>query len=196
EFNKFNPQFTVNNRGELVRIYDEPTFSRIDAEWREHFKLPFWTHTLSARLRGGTILGPTQDDFFDFYVGGLIGMRGYPYYALGGNEVATLNVTYRFPILEEIDFRVLHLTFGRLYGALFGEFGNAWNGTQTKLRDFKSNAGFEVRLESWSFYAYPTKIFFGGAYGFDRFTRIINEEPFTYGKEWRFYFGVLFDFEV
>ena len=196
EFNKFNPQFTVNNRGELVRIFDEPTFSRIDAEWGEYFKLPFWTHTLSARLRGGTILGPTQDDFFDFYVGGLIGMRGYPYYALGGNEVATLNVTYRFPILEEIDVRVLHLTFSRLYGSLFGDFGNAWNGTQTKLRDFKSDAGFEVRLETWSFYAYPTRIFFAGAYGFNHFTQIINEESFTYGKEWRFYFGVLFDFEI
>ncbi|MEE9187142.1 MAG: biopolymer transporter Tol [Bacteroidota bacterium] len=196
EFNKFNPRFDVNDRNELVRIYDEPTFSRIDAEWWEHFKLPHWKHTLSARLRGATILGPTQDDFFDFYIGGLIGMRGYPYYALGGNEAATLNLTYRFPVLEEIDIRFLHLTFNKLYGSFIGDFGNAWNGTQTKLSEFKFSAGFELRLESWSFYTYPTRVFFGGAYGFDRFTRIINEEPFTYGKEWRFYFGVLFDFEI
>lgn len=195
EFNKFNPRFAVNSRGELVRVYDEPTFSRVDAEWREHLKLPYWKHTLSLRLRGATILGPQQDDFFDFYVGGLVGMRGYPYYALGGNEVATLNVMYRFPILEKMDLRILHFSFDRLYCAFFGDFGNAWNGTQTKLSDFKSNAGFEIRMESWSFYAYPTRIFFGGAYGFDRFTRIINEQAFTYGKEWRFYFGVLFDFE-
>ena len=196
EFNKFNPRFEVNNRGELVRIYSQPRFSRLEGEWREYLKLPFWSHTLAVRLRGATILGPQEDDFFDFYAGGLIGMRGYPYYSLGGNEVATLNLTYRFPILDDIDVRVFQFFFDKLYGSFFGDFGNAWNGTQTRLGDFKSDAGFELRLESWSFYAYPTRIFFGGAYGFDRFTRFINEQPFTYGKEWRWYFGVLFDFEI
>jgi hypothetical protein len=56
----------------------------------------------------------------------------------------------------------------------------------------------EVRLDANSFYALPTKIFFNAAYGLDRFSQFIRfqNETVTYGKEWRFYLGVLFDFNV
>ena len=56
--------------------------------------------------------------------------------------------------------------------------------------------GFELRLESFSFYQYPTRIFFSGAYGLDRFNRTFNNDEVTYGKEWRFYFGILFGFDL
>jgi hypothetical protein len=66
------------------------------------------------------------------------------------------------------------------------------------LRSFKTDAGAELRLESFSFYAYPTRVFFSAAYGFSRFDRFIPRlnQTVTYGKEWRFYFGVLFGFDV
>jgi hypothetical protein len=64
------------------------------------------------------------------------------------------------------------------------------------LRNLKKDVGFELRLESFSFSMYPTRIFFSGAYGIDRFTRTFNSLPVTYGREWRWYFGVLFDFDL
>jgi len=39
----------------------------------------------------------------------------------------------------------------------------------------KPMAGAELRLESFSFYSYPTRIFFSAAYGFDRFDHFVPE---------------------
>ena len=198
EFNKFNPDnaYEIKN-GTVVPLYKQFRFHRLEVNWREHFALPGWKHTLSAHVRSGTILGPPVHNFFDFYIGGLAGIKGYPFYALGGNEIGSLTFTYRFPIFEKIDLRILHLYFDKLYGAFFVEAGDGWNGTP-RGNKFKRDAGFELRLESFSWYSYPTRIFFSGAYGFDRFDRLIefNNTTITYGQEWRFYFGVLFGFDL
>lgn len=197
EFSRFNPTYQVNERNELVRVYERPKYHRFELDWREHIQLPGWNHTLSARVRGGSILGPAVNRFFDFYIGGLDGMRGYPFYSLSGNEVVSLNLAYRFPLWESIDLRLLHLYFDKLYLSVFGDIGDGWAGV-LKGNKFKRDVGFEVRLESFSWYTYPTRIFFSGAYGLDRFTRFIdfNNTTVTYGKEWRLYFGILFGFEL
>jgi outer membrane protein assembly factor BamA len=154
-------------------------------------------HTLSLSLRGASILGPRVDEFFDFYAGGLIGMKGYPFYALGGNEIAVVGLEYRFPLVHNIDARLLQIYFDKLYASVYGNIGNAWTGTVPPLKQFVTDAGLELRLETFSWYAYPTRIFFNAAYGFDSFERFIRSRSQTvrYGKEWRFYFGVLFGFD-
>jgi outer membrane protein assembly factor BamA len=169
----------------------------VELNWREHLPFFFKKHTLTFSARGGTILGPEVDEFFDFYAGGLVGMKGYPFYALGGNEMAVLGMTYRFPLISNIDVRVLQLYFDKLYGALFADIGDAWIGKVPSLRQFKTDAGVELRLESFSFYSYPTRFFFSAAYGFDKFRKHVRSRDVdvTYGKEWRFYFGVLFGFD-
>jgi hypothetical protein len=171
------------------------SFHKVELKYLESFSFPGWSHTLSFHLRGGTIFGPEVPDFFNYYAGGLIGMRGYPYYAIGGNDLAVVNLTYRFPLWENIDLRFMQLYFDKLYASFHTDYGNAWNGTPS-LSSFKKDAGFELRLESYSFYAYPTRIFFNGTYGFDAFTYSRKNVNASYGKEWRFYFGVLFGFDV
>lgn len=197
EFSKFNStgDYEVTSFGLRPR-YTHFRFHRLEASWREHLPAPDRRHTLTVSLRGGNIFGPPVDDFFDFYVGGLIGMKGYPFYSVGGNKFALLNLTYRFPLFQDIDRRVLHFYFDKLYLALYADYGDAWSSDAARLQDFKKDAGTELRLEGFSFYAYPTRVFFNASYGFDRFTRTINGVPFTYGKEWRLYFGVLFGFEL
>ncbi len=196
EFNKYNPELVYDeDENILYTDYDRPRFHRVEGEWREHY--PLSRHqTLSARLRGGSILGKEVDDFFNFYIGGLMGMQGYPFYSLGGNEYASLNLTYRFPILEGIDFRIAQMQFERLYVSVFADIGDAWTGSFPGIDELKRNVGFELRLESFSFYSYPTRIFFSAAYGFDEFTRVFRNEPVTYGKQWNFYFGILFGFDL
>jgi Tol biopolymer transport system component len=197
ERNRFNPngEFEVRN-GFLEPVFQDFNFHRVEGAWNEHLSLPIRWHTLSLSARGGSILGPAVDDFFNFYVGGFAGMRGYPFYALGGNEYMTAQLAYRFPIARAINFRVLQFYFTKLYGSVFTDVGMAWNGTPPPLKQWKSDAGFELRLESFSFYVYPTRIFVSGAYGFDRFSRTINNIEVTYGREWRFYLGILFGFEL
>jgi Tol biopolymer transport system component len=170
------------------------TVRRAELRYTEHLALPYWKHTFSMSLRAGTVFGRKLPDFFDFYAGGLVGMKGYPFYSISGNEIITLNVAYRFPIWENIDFRIFHLYFDRLYGEFHADLGNAWNGTPD-IKDFKRDIGFELRLDAFSWYAYPTRVFFNGTYGLDTFTYNRRNVTATYGKEWRFYFGVLFGFD-
>lgn len=195
QFSKFNPDNRYDNQGRP--IYEWFRFHRIEMNWREHVKLPRWKHTLTAEVRAGSIFGPSVNDFFDFYVGGLAGMKGYSFYSLGGNEMASFNLTYRFPLWNHIDLRVLHLTFDKLYAAVYADVGDAWTGPLAGNK-YKRDAGVELRLESFSWYAFPTRIFFNASYGFDRFERFIsfNNTVVPYGHEWRFYFGILFGFEL
>ncbi|HEX9614573.1 MAG TPA: biopolymer transporter Tol, partial [Bacteroidota bacterium] len=197
EANDFNPEGEYKiESGVAVPQYQKFFFHRAEMVWNEHLALPWDRHTLSLSLRGAGILGKTVDSFFDFYAGGVLGMKGYPFYALGGNTNATANVTYRFPISRTLNFRILQFYFTKLFASAFYDFGNAWSGSMPEWRDWKSDAGFELRLESFSFYAYPTRFFFSGAYGFNEFEKTFSGVKVGYGKEWRFYFGVLFGFEL
>jgi hypothetical protein len=198
ELNKFNGdgEYEVTSSG-LRPVYKTVNFTRLELNWRQSIPFFFKNHTLTASVRGGTILGPPVDEFFDFYGGGLVGMKGYPFYALGGNELAVLGMAYRFPIVNNIDIRFLQFYFDKLYGSFYGDFGNAWTDGNPALKQFKSDAGFELRLESFSFYSFPTRVFFNASYGFNQFDKYIRarNETVTYGKEWRFYFGILFGFD-
>ncbi|MGH2575002.1 MAG: biopolymer transporter Tol, partial [Ignavibacteria bacterium] len=158
------------------------------------------SHSIGFRLRGGTIFGPQQDNFFDFYASGFPGMKGYTFYALGGNEYFTANLTYRFPIAEGLDFKFLQLYFDKIYFSIYGDAGNAWNGRAVKLKDFKKDVGAELRLQAFSWYVYPTSFAFNAAYGIDEFERVFpsttgENKIVKYGKEWRFYFTMLFGFD-
>ena len=197
EMNKFNPDGHYDFSSGIPRaLYAPVDFQRVELGWAEHIALPFEKQTLSLTFSWGSILGPAVDNFFDFYAGGFAGMRGYPFYAIGGNEMATVQLNYRFPLSTNLDFRFLQFYFKKLYASVFADIGSAWTGEVPQSDQWRKDAGFELRLETFSFYAYPTRIFFSGAYGFDRFTRTVNVTDVTYGKEWRFYLGVLFGFEI
>ena len=196
EFNKFNSEgeYLVED-GILKPKYSDFNFHRVELNSKLHF--PLWeNHTLTLRLRGGTILGPAVPDFFDFYLGGLIGMKAYPFYAVSGNEIAWANLTYRFPLFRNIDARAGHLYLDKIYLSVYGDLGNAWTGDFPELDTFKKGAGTELRVQMSSYYLFPTSFFLNAAYGFDKFSRIVNDETVTYGKEWRFYGGVLFGFDI
>jgi len=203
ELNKFGSTDSLGYRryefteSGIRPLYDRINFTRVELNWKEYLPFFFRNHTLTLSIRGATILGPPVDEFFDNYAGGLIGMKGYPFYSLGGNDLAVAGLSYRFPLVNNIDLRLLQLYFDKLYASVYADVGNAWTEKVPTLRDFKTDAGVELRLESFSFYAYPTRIFFNAAYGFDRFDRLVKSrnEVVTYGREWRFYFGVLFGFD-
>lgn len=200
ELNKFNADGSYDpqqlQQGVLAPLYLNLNFTRVELNWREHFPFFFKNHSLTFKLRGGSILENTVDDFFDFYAGGLVGMKGYPFYSIGGNELAVAGLEYRFPLVENIDVRFLQFYFDKFYASFYGDFGNAWNGKTTRLRDFKGDAGVELRLESFSWYSYPTRMFFNASYGLNEFEKDVRGTPVKYGKEWRFYFGMLFGFDL
>ncbi|MEX1140460.1 MAG: biopolymer transporter Tol [Bacteroidota bacterium] len=197
ETDKFNPDGEYDfSSGLPVPQYQRFVLHRAEIQWNEHMALLWKRHTFTVGIRAAGIIGKTADSFFDDYAGGVLGMKGYPFYALGGNTIGTASFVYRFPLATRLDFRILQFYFTKLYGSVFYDVGNAWTGAMPSFKDWKTDAGFEFRLESFSFYAYPTRFFFSGAYGFDQFQKTFSGVQVQYGKEWRFYFGILFGFEL
>jgi len=196
EFNDFNEsgEYTVED-GLLKPQYSNFNFHRLELKTGLFMPL-FDSHTFNTTLRLGSILGPQQPDFFDFYLGGLLGMKAYPFYAVSGNEVAWLNFTYRFPLFRNIDTKIGHLYIDKMFLSFNADIGNAWNGDLPELNQFKKGVGAELRIQLNSYYLFPTSIFFNASYGFDEFNRVVNDETVTYGKEWSFYGGILFGFEI
>lgn len=196
ELNKLNSDGTYEFRdGFLVPVYKKFNFLRLELGWNEYIPLRLKNHSLGLILKYGSILGKPVDEFFNFYSGGLVGMRGYSFYSLGGNEFLTLKILYRFPIFDDLSTQIFHVGVQRIYGSFFFDFGNAWD-DGTKLKDFKKDIGLELRIDGTSFYIFPMKMFASVSYGFDKFDKIIKREKFKYGHELRFYFGVVFEFDL
>ncbi len=162
------------------------------------------THGLRLRGRLSTIIGSPVDDFFNDYIGGLIGARGYPFYSLGGNRTGWLQASYHFPIIPEFRRQVAFLYLDKLYGRLFVDAANAWSGAFPGIDDTKYDVGLELRAALGSFYILPTAVFVSGTYGLSDFDFSVDPAFVTdgtdsivrYGKSMQYHFGVLFDFNL
>lgn len=182
--------------GRLIPKYNNFSFVRAELDWKESLSLNDAHHTLSGRVRVGSIFGPKVPPFFNFYVGGLIGMKGYPFYAISGNHSYWAHLEYRFPLLKNIDSRLGALYLDKIFLSLYVDAANAWSDDFLGFGKSKKSAGGELRIKMKSFYLFPTAVFFNVAYGFDQFSTKIpkRNQTVVYGKEFLFYAGVLFDF--
>jgi outer membrane protein assembly factor BamA len=189
ENNRFLEGFEIEtDKGTLVEVYNRYNYHRIETDIDYYHKL-YRGVVLNPRLIGGWISDNSVDDFYHLYAGGLPGLRGYTFYSIDGTKSFTGRMTLRFPLLTGIDKRWGPFYVDRIHGALFAEAGNAW--TQNfELDDLKRDIGAELRLKLYSWYGFPTDIQFTAAYGLDEF-EVSNQ---TYGKTWRWYFTLLFDF--
>ena len=196
EWNEFNEtgEFIIEG-GLLKPKFGHFNFHRLELNTRFYF--PLWSHhTLTAQLRVGTILGPEIPPFFNFYLGGLVGMKAYPFYAVEGNDIAWIHLAYRFPLALDIDARFGHLYLDKIFLSINFDVGNAWTGEALKFEGIKKGVGAELRIHMNSYYLFPTDLFFNASYGLDQFQRIVNNQIITYGKEFRFYGGILFGFDI
>jgi len=208
-WNQVEDTTVVGDNGLPVRLYQSYSYVTTTLNWHEHIQLPFWTHTLSLTLHSDLMTGGGVGAFdsrahalFDSYIGGLIGMEGYQYYALGGTRTTYLKAVYRFPISNHLDFRFLPIYFDKLYFDVFGDYGSAWNGSFTKStwQNFKSDVGASIRVDAFMWYNVPMKLFFTAAYGLNEFNNtfyIANDQTpqtVTYGKQVLLYGGIGFDF--
>ena len=101
-----------------------------------------------------------------------------------------------YPLARDIDARFGHLYLDKIFLSINFDVGNAWTGEALKFEGTKKGIGAELRIHMNSYYLFPTDIFFNASYGFDQFDRIVNNQKITYGKEFRFYGGILFGFDI
>ena len=178
-------------------LFDKNGFGRYVLTYEEYVPLPFWRHALTLFVKSGVIDNRSVDDFFNLYLGGRDGLKGYSYYSMGGKKLAMGRVLYRFPIWRGINRQLLHIYFGSLYGGIFAEAGKAWDEDEFDLNGNKKDYGFELRLKGFSFYNMPLAASFEAAYGLDdvEYTDPFNQEiTFYEGKNWKYYGTVLFGF--
>ncbi|UCE05046.1 MAG: hypothetical protein JSW07_15685 [bacterium] len=195
EFNKFISDFKLTNYGTWAEVFDHYNYGKLELEWKEYLALlKNGRHALNLHIQAGWIDQPIHE-FFNFYAGGLIGLRGYPFYSIEGRKMIIARVAYRFPIFNNMNLRLFHIQFDKLYLGTFFDYGNAFDEDALRLAQFKKTAGLELRMDLFSFYNFPTKIFLNAAYGFDEFTKQETDNtPLTYGKEWRYYLGISFGY--
>lgn len=192
EWNRFLEDFATD-RAFNIEIYKNFHFRRYELNWEEYFPVPFTRrHSFTLRFQGGLIDEPV-DDFFHFFAGGIVGLKGYPFYSIQGRKMAIGTATYRLPLLRNINKQFLNIYFDKIYVGGFYQFGNAWDGV-IDADDFKSDVGFQIRLDTFSWYLFPTRIFFEAAYPLEEHFNEISK--ITYEKEWKFYLGILFDFDL
>ena len=177
--------------------YSKDEFGRYQIDYEEYVPLPLWRHALALEVKGGAIDRSTINDFFYLYLGGRDGLRGYSYYSMGGTRMALGRLTYRFPIVRNVDRRLLGLYVGSIYAGAFAEAGKAWTTDELDLNGNKKDVGFDVRLKGFTFYSYPIAASFEAAYGLND---VVYRDPFktfvTFyeGKNWNYYGSVLFSF--
>ncbi len=191
EWNRFLDDFATN-RAVNIEIFKKYYFNRLELNWEEYFTIPGTDrHSLALRFQGGFIDTPV-DSFFHFFAGGLVGLKGYPFYSVEGRRMTIGTATYRFPLLRNINKQFLNVYFDKLYLGGFAQIGNAWSGPTPDLGDFLTDVGVQLRLDTFSWYLFPTRIFLEAAYPLKEHTN----SDITYPKEWKFYLGVLFDFDL
>ena len=187
---RFLNGFEVNkDYGTLVETYDRYHYQQVFLDWQEYMTVPWVQHSVSFHIKAGVIDRPVHS-FYNFFAGGLDGLKGYPYYSIEGRRLLQIGLAYRVPLVRRMGIRFGFLNLDKLYLSLYGDMGNAWDGGGVRISQMKKDVGLQLRLGLVSFYSYPMSLFFDAAYGLDRFTH----KDLKYGGEWRTYFGLLFHF--
>lgn len=194
EHNRFIEGFKVDaGKGTIGEVYRNYDYHRFEANIEFYEKI-FRNFVFNPRLMVG-VISDSVDSFYHLYAGGLIGMRGYSFYSLGGTRKLVLRTALRFPIMTHIDRRWGPFYLDRIHGAVFAEAGDAWT-DQTEIPDLqiKTDVGAELRIRLFSFYTFPTDLQIASAYGLNHFEVVENGFRSSHGWEWRHYLTLLFNF--
>jgi Tol biopolymer transport system component len=187
--------------GTLVPVYNTFDNHSVEADVRVGFRLR--SQRFNLRSRFFTYFDGPDEFFYLDYIGGMIGMRSYPFFALGGTTTAYSTLSWFLPLKTDIYRQMSRLTVDKVFLRLFAEAGNGWGGPLDIGNDLKTGVGAELRIGMNSYYFFPTSFFISGAYGFNSYDlqlpdAFITETPtgrVTYGNQILINFGLLFDFE-
>ena len=187
--------------GTLVPIYNTYDNHSVEADLRVGFELR--KQRFNLRSRFFTYFDGPDEFFYLDYIGGMIGMRSYPFFALGGTTTAYSTLSWFVPLKTDIYRQMGRLTMDKVFLRLFAEAGNGWGGPLDIGNNIKTGVGAELRVGMNSYYFFPTSFFISSAYGFNSYDlqlpdAFITETPtgrVTYGNQILINFGILFDFE-
>ena len=189
--------------GALSPVFKKSNNHSSEIHMRYGFKT-FGDQAFQARVRGFHYFNNPNDSFYSDYVGGFLGMRSYPYFALGGSTTGFASLSWFAPIFRNINKQAGPYTLDKVFARFFFETGNGWRSPYDTGNNLKSGIGAELRLAMNGYYLFPLKFFISGSYGFNEFTLTLPEDFITnsqsnkvsYGRQLLFHFGITFDFEL
>lgn len=195
-------EFEVDD-GVLSPVYETVYNHSLEFTLRQGFKL----HGDNAGMITGRAFGylnEPNDYFYLDYLGGLTGLRSYPFFAVGGQRTAFLRASYFTPLFQSVNRQVGAYTIDKVFAHFYAETGNGWGGPLDIGKNLKSGIGTELRFAFNSYYLFPMKFFVNGSYGLNRFDVRFPDDFITesgsntvsYGREFLLYFGLTFDFDL
>ncbi|MEX0647648.1 MAG: hypothetical protein WEA56_02840 [Balneolaceae bacterium] len=195
-------EFEIND-GLLSPVYAREFNHSVELRARYGFPVAA-NSTGMMTLRTFTYFNDPDDTFYLDYIGGLIGMQSYPYFAIGGETTAFARASFITPVFKKINRQAGLFTFDKIFAHLFFEAGNGWKSSLDIGNQIKTGAGAELRFAFNSYYLFPLKFFINSTYGFNRFSMELSDDFITtsgenrveYGREFLFRFGLTFDFDL
>ena len=193
EKNDFIEGLNLSDSGTLTEEFELNDLGRIQLGGTYHIELPWRNRwTISLKAQAGWITNDDVDSFFHFYLGGMPGLKGYPFYSIQGTKNGLLDITIRAPLFRERHYKFNWLILQNSTLGLIMQAGDAW--TDEIEISIKKSLGIQWRLNGFSFFNFPTAIEAEYHHPLNKFERIINEETIDYGEQGRAYVKVLFDF--
>jgi len=193
--------FEIND-GFLSPVYSKDLNHSVEFNNRIGVGL-FRETTAMLTTRGFSYLNKPDDFFYMDYTGGLVGMRSYPFFALGGRQTFFSRASLIHPLFTGMNKQINSATFDKIFAHLFFEAGNGWGGPLNIGNDIKTGLGAELRFAVNNYYLFPMKFFINTTYGLNRYNVTLPDEFITasgvesieYGGELLLYFGLTFDFD-
>lgn len=199
ENNDFITGLNLSKAGTLTEEFGENNTWRINFNGTYHVTIPHtnrWTLSFGTQL--GWLSNNDVDPFFNFFGGGMIGLKGYPFYSIEGTRQLINELTFRLPLFTQKHIQLGWFILQNNVLGLVVQNGNSWNG-KFNTSELKNSIGIQWRFNGFSFYNFPTAIELEMHRGLDIFKKTVLEETedektFSYGNENRFYFRLLFGF--
>ncbi len=192
EKNDFIEGLNLSDAGTIVPEFSKANnLLRFEGESEYSLEIPKtnrWTVSLKGKI--GWMNNTEADSFFNFFAGGLYGIKGYPFYSVEGNRMATASVVFRVPLFRE---KQIPLGWVKFQNSVIGfeyQYGDAWS----DRFEAKPSIGIQWRINGYSFYNFPTAIGLEVHRGLKKIQNHVNDQVYTYGKENRVYFTLLFGF--
>ena len=208
--------FVTFERGQLLdRFAVEDGYLTPKYANQRHIRLS-WSGMASfafGRGYGSTVHGPSlkwyasvvsdqmAPTFFDEYVAGLSFARGYPFYALGGPQVAWFQGSYTFPLLPHLGVQLGSVYLDKVYARVYADRALV----QRVDRSFLAahDVGMEIRAVTGMYYLFPSALFLSATYGVDRFTYTLDPSfvqagergTIRYGKDLLWHAGIVFELD-
>lgn len=195
DFNKMITGFGINEEfGTLKSLYDNNNTMRLELNTDIHLPVPLTNNVaLNFNINSGWLENTKVDSFFNFFGGGMPGLKGYPYYSIEGTNKFIFTSLLRFPVIKNMNLAFEPFKMNCIYLGFYHQIGNAWSGEITDF-DPIQDVGTELRIGGNTFYSFPIALTFDVVYGLDKVQYDEFNKKKTVGQNLRFYWKVLFQF--